>query len=232
MVREDDTRIGAQERLMEFGRRTALVLLVFWVLVRPMVLPAQPLVPGTLAAGASRVSKHSIMAPSPPPSERVIYTFKSFDDAATPQAPLIADASGSLYGTSASGGGVYSCDGQTCGTVFKLTKSRGGYSESILYRFLGGSDGAFPLGGLLADASGALYGTTSIGGSANFGTVFKLTPTDQDTRNASSIVSKAVATGGFLRRPWWQINTAPSLERRFSVEAPLRVRRVVERYSS
>jgi uncharacterized repeat protein (TIGR03803 family) len=154
--------------------KVASVMLAFFSLVAP--LPDRPLILSMLGFGSSLRATPEPGPSSRSPREEVIYTFRSTEDASSPEAPLIADASGSLYGTSDSGGGIYSCDGQTCGTVFKLTRSPSGYTESILYRFLGGTDGAFPLGGLVADASGALYGTTNIGGSANFGTVFKLTP--------------------------------------------------------
>ena len=52
----------------------------------------------------------------------------------------------------------------------------GGKRDQILYAFNGVSDGAFPGAGLLENQSGSLYGTTPNGGSANLGTVFKLTP--------------------------------------------------------
>ncbi len=48
--------------------------------------------------------------------------------------------------------------------------------ETVLYSFAGGSDGANPLAGLIADKQGALCGTTEVGGTGNNGTVFKLTP--------------------------------------------------------
>jgi uncharacterized repeat protein (TIGR03803 family) len=88
---------------------------------------------------------------------------------------LIADASGALYGTTAFGGTTGCAGSVGCGTVFKLTRTEAGYTESVLYSFLGGSDGAIPHAGLIADTTGALYGTTLQGGSGN-GTVFKLTP--------------------------------------------------------
>lgn len=50
------------------------------------------------------------------------------------------------------------------------------YSETMLYGFQGGNDGAYPTASLILDSSGALYGTTSDGGSMGYGTVFKLTP--------------------------------------------------------
>jgi uncharacterized repeat protein (TIGR03803 family) len=60
--------------------------------------------------------------------------------------------------------------------VFKLTPSGSDYSESILYAFTGGNDGALPVASLVADKRGSLYGTTSAGGAANFGTIFALIP--------------------------------------------------------
>ncbi len=93
-----------------------------------------------------------------------IYTFTG-GDGANPHAGLIADAAGNLYGTTVYGG----ANGN--GTVFKVTPTG---SETVLYSFTGGSDGANPEAGLIADASGNLYGTTANGGSNGVGTVFKL----------------------------------------------------------
>jgi uncharacterized repeat protein (TIGR03803 family) len=102
--------------------------------------------------------------------ESVIHDFHLVGDGATPQSALIGDPSTALYGTTSNGGTLDQ------GTVYRLTRSGSGYREKILYRFLGSPDGANPLGGLIADSTGALYGTTSFGGSSNAGAVFKLTP--------------------------------------------------------
>jgi uncharacterized repeat protein (TIGR03803 family) len=62
--------------------------------------------------------------------------------------------------------------------VFKLTpptSAGGAWKEAVLYGFRA-SDGWYPAGGVIFDASGALYGTTESGGSLNVGTVFELTP--------------------------------------------------------
>ena len=106
-------------------------------------------------------------------TESVLYSFKGGSDGATPIAGLIADNSGALYGTTAGGGSGNN------GTVFKLTppaKGQTAWTETVLHSFKGGSGGATPIAGLIADNSGALYGTTAGGGSGNNGTVFKLTP--------------------------------------------------------
>ncbi len=108
-------------------------------------------------------------------SEATIYTFKGGLDGAWPKGALIADAHGALYGATSAGG-----SSSSFGTVFKLTPptvSGGQWTETVLYRFKGGSDGAVPVSNLIFDAKGALYGETYNGGnSQGDGTVFKLTP--------------------------------------------------------
>jgi uncharacterized repeat protein (TIGR03803 family) len=100
----------------------------------------------------------------------ILHRFHWHDDGRGARAGLIGDSTGALYGTTYYGGSVQQ------GTVFKLTPSRNGYRESVLYRFEGGPDGANPAASLINDRSGALYGTTTAGGKFDFGTVFKLTP--------------------------------------------------------
>jgi len=104
-------------------------------------------------------------------TERVLYSFtNSGGDGAYPYAGLVIDASGNLYGTTTAGGA------SGVGTVFELVSSSGSYSEKVLYSFSGlsGGDGASPIGGLIMDASGNLYGTTAGGGAIGYGTVFEL----------------------------------------------------------
>jgi uncharacterized repeat protein (TIGR03803 family) len=114
--------------------------------------------------------------------DRVLYRFTGGSDGALPQTgSLIADNQGALYGTTNIGGDSVN---NAYGTVFKLTppaKGQTAWTETVLYRFTGGSDGVIPIGGVIADNQGALYGTTRFGGGAcpasnGFGTVFKLTP--------------------------------------------------------
>ena len=96
----------------------------------------------------------------------VLYSFSGGGDGAFPGAPLIADGSGNLYGTTAAGGA------SNDGVVFKLTP---GGTETVLHSFTG-SDGAGPFAGLISDSNGNLYGTTAAGGAPGYGVVFKLTP--------------------------------------------------------
>ena len=103
--------------------------------------------------------------------ETVLHSFNGTDGAGS-SATLIMDANGVLYGTAAVGGGsgCNTDDSVGCGVVFKLS----GNKETVLYRFTGGADGAFPWAGLVADASGNFYGTTNAGGEYGGGVVFKL----------------------------------------------------------
>jgi uncharacterized repeat protein (TIGR03803 family) len=119
-------------------------------------------------------------------TERVLYSFGNGIDGAYPfYGSLIFDATGSLYGTTSSGG-IYNCQGNGgCGTVFKLTPTVGGaWAETVLYNFRNGTDGYGPESGLVLDAAGNLYGTTAFGGTSNCrvgqwsgcGTAFELSP--------------------------------------------------------
>jgi uncharacterized repeat protein (TIGR03803 family) len=94
---------------------------------------------------------------------------------------LVRDTSGAFYGTTYNGGIVNqtTCQIIGCGTVFKLTPTQSGWTETVLYRFTGGADGGYPGSTLVLDSQGNLYGTTTVGGSGNCtvgcGVVFKLT---------------------------------------------------------
>jgi uncharacterized repeat protein (TIGR03803 family) len=123
-----------------------------------------------------------LIAPQPAHGEtfKVLHTFQGgIDDGATPSGKLILDSSGNLYGLTAFGGA------RTLGwgTIFKVDATTG--KETVLYRFTGGADGGYAGGGLVFDAAGNLYGTTSAGGSTNCadgcGTVFKFDKTGKET---------------------------------------------------
>jgi uncharacterized repeat protein (TIGR03803 family) len=96
--------------------------------------------------------------------QTVLYTFMG-GDGGGPQAGVIRDSDGTLYGTTAYGGR----DG--FGVVYKLdTAGR----QTVLHTFTGGADGGYPYAGVIRDSAGNLYGTTSSGGSAGLGVVFRL----------------------------------------------------------
>jgi uncharacterized repeat protein (TIGR03803 family) len=97
---------------------------------------------------------------------KVVYSF-SFTDGSFPNGDLIRDAAGNFYGTTQIGGKY------NRGVVFKLDSTG---QQTILYVFTGAADGGIPIGRLLRDTAGNLYGITSLGGdpACSCGTVFKL----------------------------------------------------------
>jgi uncharacterized repeat protein (TIGR03803 family) len=107
-------------------------------------------------------------------TEKVIYSFSGTGgDGQLPAAGVVIGKNGVLYGTTSFGGA------NSSGTVFQLTKTTKGWSEKVIHSFGASGDGSFPYGGLMLDALGNLYGTTSIGGAAGFGTVYQLTFTNK-----------------------------------------------------
>ncbi len=146
----------------------------------PLISDAQGALLGTTAfSGAHNNGTVYRLLPGNRASKlTVLYAFKGGSDGAAPEGGLLANASGSLFGTTVSGG-IPSCS-SGCGTVYELTPTGSGYTEAILYRFKGGSDGEQPRSTLVADAAGTLYGTAYGGSTAcsdGCGVVFALTPT-------------------------------------------------------
>jgi uncharacterized repeat protein (TIGR03803 family) len=113
--------------------------------------------------------------------ETVLYAFCSLSgctDGERPLAgPLVRDSAGNLYGTTVFGGRSQNCNGVGCGTIFKLDASG---KETVLHSFTDGTDGGFPIVGLVMDAAGVFYGTAMSGGDASCmngcGTLFKIAP--------------------------------------------------------
>ena len=105
-------------------------------------------------------------------TESVIYNFGGSADGGTPEAGVIFDSAGNLYGTTMNGGQYQG------GTVFELSPSGSGWTKTVLHSFQS-SEGMSPLGGLIFDASGNLYGTTYAGGIGGYaGSVFELSPSN------------------------------------------------------
>jgi uncharacterized repeat protein (TIGR03803 family) len=133
----------------------------------------------TLSGGPCSVSCNAgvvfMVAPNSDGSwtENVLHAFVGSADGINPNSTLIFDVAGNLYGTTGYGGINMG------GTAFQLSLGAGGmWTENVIHSFMSGpvsADGSNPFAGLTFDAAGNLYGT-SAGGSAGFGTVFKLTP--------------------------------------------------------
>ncbi len=102
--------------------------------------------------------------------ESVIYSFTGGTDGANPPAGVTLDAQGNLYGTSSFGGANGS------GAVYELSRSNSGWTQTVLYNFQGLNDGQNPVGGVVVDRAGNLYGTTFDGGINGGGTVYQLSP--------------------------------------------------------
>jgi uncharacterized repeat protein (TIGR03803 family) len=116
-------------------------------------------------------------------TEKVLYSFQGRpNDGSVPAGNLILDKNGNLFGTTSAGAiknksCTFNNGGQGCGTVYELSPGSGGWTETVIYEFTGvNGGGGNPQAGLVFDGAGNLYGTTAIGGTFNFGTVYKLTP--------------------------------------------------------
>ena len=136
-----------------------------------VIIDGQGSLYGTTEAGGTS-GKGTVFKLTPGSSgwtNTVLQNFKG-SDGKFPYAGLLADKSGNLYGTTSS-----SANG--LGAVFELTPATaGGWIYNVIYRFPHQTNGWFPLAGLIFDAAGNLYGTTTYGGANNGGTVFKILP--------------------------------------------------------
>ena len=120
----------------------------------------------------------------------VLHDFSGPPDGAVPDGYLIRDAAGNLYGGAGGGSGpCYYVDMHGhrhyfgCGTIYKIDTAG---QETVLYNFLSGTDGRDPIGDLVADSAGNLYGATTTGGSTTCGphgcgTIFKLDTAGHET---------------------------------------------------
>ena len=106
-----------------------------------------------------------------------------------PSAGLTADASGNLFGTTGGGGAL------GYGTVFVIPKTAGGYGTLSMFATFDNTNGNSPYAGLIADASGNLFGTTRYGGSLGYGTVFEIPKTAGGYGTLSTIASFALTNG-------------------------------------
>ena len=146
-----------------------------------LVMDGQRNLYGTTSSGGA-YSAGTVFELTPAGTETVLHSFAGGSDGENPEAGLTRDAQGNLYGTTV--GGRFPCAGSGCGAVFMVTP---GGSETVLYSFTGGTDGSYPLAGLVLDPQGNLYGTTWAGGGSTCnsgegcGVVFELTAGGTET---------------------------------------------------
>jgi uncharacterized repeat protein (TIGR03803 family) len=127
----------------------------------------------TVQGGAA--NSGTVFKLDPSGNETVLYSFTGGVDGGLPLGGLTRDSAGNLYGAAQAGG----TSAAGAGVVFKLDTSG---NETALYSFTGGDDGAFP-GWVtpVRDSAGNLYGTTTSGGTAGQGVVFKVDPSGNET---------------------------------------------------
>ena len=151
-------------------------------------------------------------------TESLLYSFGSVaaDGLGLEPAPGLILRGGAFYGTTQIGGT------NEVGTVFQLLQTNGTWTENILYNFPGGSGGASPLGGLISDSAGNLYGTVRAGGTTNSDcfdgceAVFELSPpavTGNPWQETTLYASPAARTVAVRWAAWfatsWAMPTAP-----------------------
>lgn len=149
---------------------------------------------GTTFQGGSN-DRGTVFKVTPDGVFTTIYSFCSgqCEDGAYPRAALIQAASGDLYGTTSMGGA------KGHGTIFKITPG-GVLTPMHSFCVQGGcADGADPYAGLVQASDGNFYGTTSHGGRANSGTIFKMTPGGKVTALYSFCPQTGCADGQY---PW------------------------------
>ena len=132
-------------------------------------------------------------------TQKIIYSFTSQKDGWAPEGALVVDSAGNLYVTTSFGGASNN------GTVFELQYNQGQWTKVVLHTFANyPRDGARPVGNLVFDKAGNLYGTTYSGGANFAGTVFRLTPSSSGTwtetilYNFGAFAGDATEPGGGL----------------------------------
>jgi uncharacterized repeat protein (TIGR03803 family) len=105
-------------------------------------------------------------------TEETVYSFGAVSgDGGYSFEPVAIDSSGNIWGTSQQLGAY------GFGAIYEISpNSSGGWTETIVHSFAGGTDGAYPECGFIFDAAGNLYGTTTYGGSSSHGIIFELSP--------------------------------------------------------
>ncbi len=143
----------------------------------------------TLLGGNSAVNGGTVLALTPPPTacrsscswiKTTLWSFgqNQDNDGLRPSyGDLVFDSAGNIYGTTEEGGATRPVCGIGCGTVYKLSRSQGLWSETLIYQFSNGP-GYHPYAGVTFDGNGHLYGTAPYGGSGEVGLAYELTPSN------------------------------------------------------
>jgi uncharacterized repeat protein (TIGR03803 family) len=182
---------GTVFKLSKIGKETVLHSFTYWGSEgyspgAGVVRDAQGELYGTTSAGGA-YNSGTVFKLSQAGKLRILYSFRGLYPRGDGDsgAGLIQDAEGNLYGTTSEGGDISCPLGDNgCGIVFKLSKAG---KETVLYRFTGGLDGAYPGAGVVRDAQGNLYGTTYNGGDLSCenghgcGVVFELSKAGKET---------------------------------------------------
>jgi len=160
--------------------------------------PSSPVQFCTVSNGKGTASANvsNVQVTCTTPSEQVLASFGQQADDQEPIGGLIFDDLGNLYGVTSGGHSGY-------GTVYRLTSSNGQWTHTVLYTFcqlVSCADGRGPLAGLIRDAAGNLYGTTSLGGAYGGGTAFELSPVGNGTWTETVLHSFGNGTDGIVPR--------------------------------
>jgi uncharacterized repeat protein (TIGR03803 family) len=110
-------------------------------------------------------------------TKTILHSFAGAGDGSLPMSGVILDAAGNLFGTTNQGGDLTCNYSLGCGTVFELSPSPSGWTETTLYTFEINQLGENPIGGLVFDASGNLFGSAG-DGTYHGGTVYELQPSN------------------------------------------------------
>jgi uncharacterized repeat protein (TIGR03803 family) len=136
-------------------------------------------------------------------SGKTLYKFTGSPDGSNPAGSLAFGPNGKIYGATIRGGSSTGAEGGS-GTVFELkppAQAGSVWTEDVLYRFTGLTDGSLPYGGVLYTSIGSLLGTTGAGGASGFGTVFELEPPGVAGGNWTEKVLHSFGGGSDARAP-------------------------------
>ena len=104
----------------------------------------------------------------------VLYSFTGGVDGGEPYKGVTLDRDGNLYGTAVTGGSG-NCEGG-CGVIFKLTNTKGTWTQKVVHAFTGGDDGSGPGSRVTVDRAGNVYGMAPTGGAYGLGTIYRIRP--------------------------------------------------------